>query len=77
MSDSIISPELIFITGSFARDREYRKGADIDLIYLTKNSGRVYSESFVVGNVRFQMTFMPFFDYANPGIRVIDQSIRK
>ena len=53
--------EFIFITGSFARDREYRKGADIDLIYLTKNSGHVYSESFVTGNVRFQITFMPVY----------------
>lgn len=57
-------PELIFISGSFAREGDY-KGSDIDLIYLTKNSGYVYSESFVVGNVRFQITFMPAYKLAD------------
>ena len=56
---------MIFISGSFARNGECRKGSDIDLIYLTKNSGHVYSESFVAGNVRFHITFMPAYKLAD------------
>lgn len=56
---------LIFISGSYARSKNYQRSSDIDLICLDENIVRIYSETFVVNNVRFQITFMPSYKLAD------------
>lgn len=36
-------------------------GKDIDLVYLTKDTGYIYSESFMVGNIMFQVIYIPIY----------------
>lgn len=53
--------ELIFISGSFVKSKEYRKVSDIDLICLEEDVEYIYSEIFAVEDIRFQITFMPYY----------------
>lgn len=49
----------IFISGSVAKG--IWSGKDIDLVYLTQDAGYVYSESFVVRNMMFQVVYIPIY----------------
>ncbi len=53
----------VFISGSFAKG--VWEGNDIDLVSLTQNTGYVYSESFVIWGLTYQVLYVPICKLAD------------